>query len=101
MTLLAIIGALAGAVFGLRCKVLVLVPTILIALIIVTAAGLARGHDAWSIMLASALIATVLQLGYLVGVFMRFTMAGARRARPGKVWSPASVSESRAHSSRL
>ncbi len=93
MTLLAIIGALVGAVFGLRCKILVLVRAIVFALIVVIAAGLARGQDASSIMLASVLIATVLQLGYLTGVFMRFTMAGAHAARLGKVWNQPAISE--------
>jgi len=91
MSTLAIIGALVGAVFGLRCRVLVLVPAILLSLIGVSAASIAHGREAWSTLLSAMLIVTVLQLGYLGGVLVRSSIAGARGLRLRRIWSRASV----------
>jgi hypothetical protein len=70
MIMLAVISAPVGAVLGLRYKVLVLVPSP--GVIAVALAGVAHGDGAWSILLSSVAMATVVQLGYLLGVFTRF-----------------------------
>jgi hypothetical protein len=81
MTMLILCCALAGAVLGLRFKVLVLVPAIALAVLTVVVGGVARADGAWAIVGAAAAVATVLQIGYLAGTLTRFAIAGARGAR--------------------
>jgi hypothetical protein len=81
MIMLALIGAVVGAVLGLRFKVLILVPAIWLGLLLIIAAGIARGGAAGSIALTCAALATALQFGYLAGTFTRFTIAGSRATR--------------------
>ena len=85
MMLLAMISTLVGAVFGLRCKVFILFPTIGCALPVILGIGLARGDEAWSILLAMVLAAIALQLGYLFGAVTRFFMVWMRFSRRGTV----------------
>jgi hypothetical protein len=91
MIMLALVGALAGAVLGLRYKVLILVPAIWLGVVLVVAVGIGHGDGAGSIALACAALATALQLGYLAGTFTRFTIAGARAARHRSGWSRTAV----------
>jgi hypothetical protein len=76
---------LVGAVFGLRFKVFILFPTIGCALPLILGIGLARGDDAWSILLAMVLAATALQLGSLFGAVTRFFMLWVRFSRRSPV----------------
>jgi hypothetical protein len=72
MTLdLAIIGLLAGIALGLRYKVFVLVPAIILAMILAVIGGIAHGDHFWSIILAMAVLGTAVQFGYLAGVTIR------------------------------
>jgi hypothetical protein len=95
MTTIAILGGLLGAVFGLRFKVLILVPAILLGMIVVTATGLTRGDGTLAILLAAALVATALQLGYLGGIFTRFVMAASRAPRSRAIWNHRPISDSK------
>ena len=81
MLLLAMISTLVGAVFGLRFKVLIMLPAIGCALPLILGIGLTRGDDAWSILLAMVLAATALQLGYLFGAVTRFFTVWVRFSR--------------------
>ena len=56
-------------------------PAIWLGLLLIIAAGIARGDAAGSIALTSAALATALQFGYLAGTFTRFTIAGSRATR--------------------
>ena len=74
------IGALIGAVLGLRFKVFILIPAIIVAAIGVAAIELARGDHAGSVPLTIILTATALQVGYLVGFIARATFKGINMA---------------------
>jgi len=61
-----------GSALGLRFKVFVLLPAILLGLIVVTACGIAQGATIWSIALMNVVGASCLQFGYLGGVLLTF-----------------------------
>ena len=84
--------ALAGAVLGMRYKVLALVPAIGLALMMVLISAIARGDGIWAILGAAAAAGTALQIGYLAGTLIRFAMAGARGARLRRAWTRATAS---------
>jgi hypothetical protein len=86
---LAIICAVAGAILGLRCNALVLVPTITAAVILAMMVGVARAHGVWSIALMTAALGSAVQLGYLAGTMTRAMMGLS--ARP---WRKAPVGNS-------
>jgi hypothetical protein len=75
-----------GSALGLRFRVLVLLPAILLGLIVITACGLAQGATIWSITLTNVVGATCLQFGYLGGVLLGFLTfggtKGSQSARP-------------------
>jgi hypothetical protein len=85
MLILMAIGILVGAVLGLRFKVLVLVPVICVALAIVLVDGIARGDGLWWLALAMVVIATSLQLGYILGIVVRFVLGAVRAPNHGRV----------------
>jgi hypothetical protein len=64
---LAIICAVAGAILGLRCNVLALVPTITFAMMMAVIVGIARADSVWLIVLMTAALGLAVQLGYLAG----------------------------------
>jgi hypothetical protein len=74
MTTIAAFSFLFGAIFGLRFKVLVLIPIITLGVILATImaiasaiAGIARASDWWTLALSVIAASTALQLGYLAG----------------------------------
>jgi hypothetical protein len=67
MMLFLIIGTLAGVLLGLRFKVLVLVPFILI----LACAIIATGHGLKAIALTILATAVLLQGGYILGLVVR------------------------------
>jgi hypothetical protein len=71
---LAIICVLVGVGLGLRFKVFVLVPAIVLAGIFALVVGLAYGDSLGSILLAMVIVGIAIQFGYLIGIFlpMRF-----------------------------
>jgi hypothetical protein len=91
MTMFAMTAALVGAMLGLRFKVLILVPAIIIGSAAAFGFGIAHSSSLWSILLAIAVTSTALQMGYLGGTVIRwhkkfvkpFPPAGARRQQPG------------------
>ncbi len=95
MLILMAIGILVGAVLGLRFKVLVLVPVICVAIPIVLAAGIAHGDGVWRLALAMVVIATSLQVGYILGNVTRFLLGAARVPNHGKISIPTSGGVSR------
>jgi hypothetical protein len=68
MTMTIGVGALIGVALGLRFKVLVLIPTIVLAAVSTAVIQAARGYQASSIIVTIVLVATTLQIGYLVGI---------------------------------
>jgi hypothetical protein len=73
-------------------KILILVPVMSLALVGSIAAGIARADNVWSIALMAIAVVTALQIGYLIGIWLRSFIVAARFARP----SPASEATRRA-----
>ena len=86
---LAVICAVAGAILGLRCTALVLVPTITAAMMLAMMVGMARAGGVWPIVLMMAALGSAVQLGYLAGTTTRAMMASS--ARP---WRKAAIMNS-------
>jgi hypothetical protein len=61
------IGILVGTLFGLRFKVFVLVPVIVLAWAIIAVIGVANGYGGWKLAAALTIIAISIQMGYLCG----------------------------------
>ena len=76
MTMFAMIAVLVGATLGLRFKMLVLVPAILVGMAATLAIGLARDSGSWSILLSIFVGLTALQIGYFGGAFIRVVIFG-------------------------
>jgi hypothetical protein len=74
------IGALIGAVLGLRFNVFILIPAIILVAIGAAAVELARGDQAGIVPLTIILAATALQVSYLVGIIARATVKGINMA---------------------
>jgi hypothetical protein len=66
--LFLIIGTLAGVLLGLRFKIFVLVPIILI----LACAIVATGHGLKAIALTILATAVLIQIGYVLGLVVRF-----------------------------
>jgi uncharacterized membrane protein len=77
MMTLSIVSLLFGAVLGHRFNVLALAPAFLIVLILVIAIGFARAETAWSIVLMAASAVASVQIGYFMGVGVRYGLAAA------------------------
>jgi hypothetical protein len=87
MTILfVVISLVAGIALGQRFKILILVPVMSLALVGTIAAGIARADNVWSIALMAIAVVTALQIGYLIGIWLRSFIVSARFAHP----SPAS-----------
>jgi hypothetical protein len=66
------ISALIGVALGQRFNVLILIPTIILAMVSVAIMEVARGDEVWPVALTTIiLVATVLQIGYLVWNIIR------------------------------
>ena len=82
LLVLAIVCFFLGAGLGLRFKILVLVPTIIIMLPITCAAMIMVGHSFWSAALSSIGGALALEVGYLGGAIISFYSPQAPRGGP-------------------
>ena len=81
MGTLALTSLCIGAAIGLRFRVFVLFPLILVSFVVVTAWGLAQGQTGWSVILTDLIIGACLQFGYLGGTLPRFVLIAARLGR--------------------
>jgi hypothetical protein len=70
------IGVLIGVALGLRFKVLILIPVIVLAIVGAAVAGVARGDQMLSVALTMVIVATALQVGYLGGIVIRAVCRG-------------------------
>ena len=80
MAMVALMMVGIGAALGLRFRIFVLLPVILLGFLACTAIGLAQGTAIWSITLTSAIGATCLQVGYLGGALLKFLIFAGRFA---------------------
>lgn len=78
MEMIALIILGIGSALGLRCRIFVLLPVILLGLFVFTAFGLAQGTTIRSIMLTNVIGATCLQIGYLGGSLLKFLIFTGR-----------------------
>jgi hypothetical protein len=76
----AVIGVVIGIVLGLRYKVLILVPAVMLATISAIIVGLAQADGFWSIVLMTVELIIAVQLGYLAGTVIH--------AAIGAIFSP-------------
>ena len=81
MIQLAISSFLIGAVFGLRFKVMVVLPLTAIGGFATVVVSLLLGHTTAAVVLSLLAFAAALQAGYLFGSFARFTLAALRTGR--------------------
>src|SRR5216684_9146850 len=82
MTLeIVIILVLAGAALGLRFKVMILVPALILTMLFAAIVGVTRGDQFWSIAVAMILLGTAIQVGYLAGILVRAKIASVRAQR--------------------
>ena len=88
MIQLAISSFLVGAVFGLRFKVIAVLPLTVVGGFATVAVSLLLGHEAAAVVLSLLAFAVALQAGYLFGSFTRFTLAALRTGRALPVRHP-------------
>ena len=69
MIVAIIVSVLAGMAIGLRFKVFMIMPAIIVAALSAAAITVAHGDHAWAIMSAIVLSAIGVQIGYLCGTF--------------------------------
>jgi hypothetical protein len=68
----------AGAALGLRFKVMILVPALILTALFAAIVGVTRGDQFWSIAVAMILLGTAIQVGYLAGLLFRAKIASVR-----------------------
>ena len=78
MTLeLVIISFIMGATFGgIGFKVMIVVPTTLVAMLLAAIAGFVHVDHFWSIIMTLILVGTAAQIGYLTGLLVRAGLRG-------------------------
>jgi hypothetical protein len=82
MVLVAIISLLIGAVLAQLFKIMVLMPATAMVLVTVVAAGVAQAHTAWWTILMAAAASASVQVGYTVGVGIRYVLEAPLADRP-------------------
>jgi hypothetical protein len=88
MTFLLPLTAIAGAVLGLRFKISVLAPAILLLGAITLAVGVANGPNVRRLMLGLAAL-VFLQIGYVIGCILRSHLILKRKETSHHpLWSP-------------
>jgi hypothetical protein len=78
MLVFLIIAALVGIGLGLRFRISVLLPAILVTVAIVAIHGIALGDSASTTAITLFLVVTSLQVSYLTGCVLRVVLALAR-----------------------
>jgi hypothetical protein len=82
---------LIGTLLGLRFKVLILVPTILVGSTATLGIGIAYHHSLASILFATTVKATALQLGYLGGTIIHWHKNLSGRFQSGSRSDPSNL----------
>ena len=84
MAIFFITGAIAGIILGLRFKVLVVIPAILLATVVIIVSG--SGDKLSAIVLTVVGTAVSLQIGYIVGSILR-ALARSGYQDPRQRWT--------------
>ncbi len=69
---------LTGTLLGLRFRAFILVPAVVIGSATVLSVGIAGSDSIWPTLLAAGLVITALQMGYLSGAVVHYSIAKAR-----------------------
>lgn len=78
---------LIGASLGLRFKVFVLLPAIILSVLVIVSAGIAHSDSYSSILLTAIFVIAALQIGYLAGsAAIGFVTARSKLSVWRKVW---------------
>lgn len=75
--LLSAASFLLGAALAQRFTVLILVPAVFAVLMLSLGIGVTEALTAWSIIVTAAMIATSMQIGYLIGISVHDVLAAA------------------------
>ncbi len=78
---IVLVLVLAGAALGMRFKVLILVPAVLLTMLFAAVFGVARGEMFSSVAIAMILLLTAIQVGYLAVILVRAKIASVRAQR--------------------
>ena len=78
----AITLAIMGFVVGLRFRLKVLLPIVVLLLIGSGIFAVLQGWHFFTILLAIVAAQTILQVGYFSGILLRWAMSGRRNLRP-------------------
>jgi hypothetical protein len=86
----ALMSLLAGMVLGQRFKVLAVVPAMAVSSLVAIGFGMAHSEGLGGTVLLAALAVASLQIGYLAGVAIRYSLAAARTSglRTASVHAP-------------
>jgi predicted Na+-dependent transporter len=93
--ILAIFSLLAGLALGQRFKVFVLVPAIALVLLVAISTSIAFAQGLWSATEVAVVSVVNLQIGYLAGTAIRWSLAAARASRLRSVFTGGSQSVGR------
>ena len=86
--LFAIIVIPTDAVLGPRCTLAVLPPAAILATLFAVIAGVANGDGLWRVTLMTWVLVTVVEVGYMAGAALRFTVESILAARARRRESP-------------
>jgi hypothetical protein len=78
MLILLLSSMLAGAIFGMRLKVWLLLPALFLVFVLVIGKGTVPHDNPSAILLAIFISGVGTQIGYLAGVILRFTLTPTR-----------------------
>lgn len=90
---LAILSCLAGAVFGMRFRVLILLPLSIFGGLNTLLVSIILGESASAAFISSAVVILSLQGGYLFGSVTRLAIAAARTPHASAAHAPARAQE--------
>jgi hypothetical protein len=77
MIWLTIFSMLLGAVLAQRFRVMVLMPASAMVLVLAASTAVVQGHAAWWTISLAAIGISALQLGYFIGLGIRFVLEAA------------------------
>jgi hypothetical protein len=92
MILLSTVSLLAGLLLAQRFRVMVLIPASVIVVGLAVGTGATHVYTVWSIILITAMAATSLQIGYLIGIGVRHFVMAAVSNRTSALATTASPS---------
>ena len=81
MSTVILLAFLLGAVLGMRFKVFILIPAIGLIFIAILAGAVARGNGMAGTLIAAVLASSSVQIGYVLGIIARYSVAFARAER--------------------